>query len=222
MPSRLVRDASAFFLRSLYRRVPRLMRALSGSTSSRRPAHGDIPWAARVLPVSRLGSYAERGTWRPPTTSRHEGESSRPPGGSPWVGLGGTRRGIERLVATPSACAGACCSRASCRSTSYGCRMPWLKVQVHTPERLGTTAEGHSIESFNPSVQKVSISRGRKGQNQSRSWGPGAGASSCPPGETGLGCRPAVSFFRREAKQFKDTGLPPCHKLGAVILERLS
>ena len=127
MPSRLVRDASAFFLRSLYRRVPRLMRALSGSTSSRRPAHGDIPWAARVLPVSRLGSYAERGTWRPPTTSRHEGESSRPPGGSPWVGLGGTRRGIERLVATPSACAGACCSRASCRSTSYGCRMPWLK-----------------------------------------------------------------------------------------------
>ena len=40
---------------------------------------------------------------------------------------------------------------------------------------------------------------------------PGAGASSCPLGETGLGCRPAVSFFRREAKQFKDTGLPPCH-----------
>ena len=102
------------------------MRALSGSTSSRRPAHGDIPWAARVLPVSRLGSYAERGTWRPPTTSRHEGESSRPPGGSPWAGLGGTRLWIERAIATSSACAGACCGRASCCSTSCDC-CSWLK-----------------------------------------------------------------------------------------------
>ena len=130
MPSRLVRDDSAFFLRSLYRRFSRLMRALSGSTSSRRPAHGDIPWAARVLPVSRLGSYAERGTWRPPTTLRHEGESSRPPGGSPWVGLGGARLWIERLVATSSACAGACCGRVSCCSTSYDCHILWLKYAL--------------------------------------------------------------------------------------------
>ena len=40
----------------------------------------------------------------------------------------------------------------------------------------------------------------------------GAGASSCPLGETGSGCRPAVSFFQGEAKQFNYTGLPPSHK----------
>ena len=58
------------------------------------------------------------------------GKSSRPPGGSPWVGLGGTRLWIERLVTTPSACAGACCSRAGSRSTSYGRRTRWLKYAL--------------------------------------------------------------------------------------------
>ena len=71
-------------------------------------------------------------------------------------------------------------------------------------------------------AQKESISQYRKGQHLLDSGFPGAGASSCPLEETGSGCRPTVRFFREEAKQLFPVGLPPCHKLGAVILERLS
>ena len=97
-------------------------RALSGSPSFRRPVHGDIPGAVRVPPVvSRARDLAAQCD-----SCVTRGKSSRPLGGSPWAGLGGTRLWIERAIATSSACAGACCGRASCRSTSCDC-CSWLK-----------------------------------------------------------------------------------------------
>ena len=73
---------------------------------------GTFPGPLVYRPCFDLGRTPSEGLGGPLRLRVTRGKSSRPLGGFPWVGLGGTRLWIERPIATSSACAGACCGRA--------------------------------------------------------------------------------------------------------------
>ena len=125
IPSRVGRPGA--FLRILDRCTIHCKRALSGSTSSRRPVHGNIPGAVRVPPVVSRA----RDLVAPCDSPVTRGKSSRPLGGSPWAGLGGTRLWMSE-PSQASARAGACCGRASLYSPSCG-QMLLAQAQWRSP-----------------------------------------------------------------------------------------